>query len=128
MSYALTITDNTDSMTIPMPGRPLTESIVEGATEVTTMDMNVYTDFFGKKRVWEDTIDYMSNTDFLRLRAFYDRQFTQFRYPTLTITSMSVNNVPVRMKISSRKVVDTCGGVEDVTINLRETIQMSPGA
>ena len=125
MGYSITIQDSVDIMTIAIPERPLTESIIEGLTEITTLDMNIYTDFFAQKRVWEDTIRYMSKYNFDRLKGFYDRQFTSFSYPTISIPGLDVSNVVVRMKLTPRKIVDNHGGVSDVTINFRETIQMS---
>ena len=125
MAYAITIQDSVDTMTISLPERPLTETIIEGATEVTTLDMNTYTDFFAQKRRWEDTIAYMSETDFNKLKGFYDRQFTLFAYPLISIPDLNVNNVAARFTLTPRKIVDNCGGVEDVSMSFRETIQMS---
>ena len=125
MAFTITIQDNTDTMVITVPGNPLVESIIEGLTEVTTLDMNTYTDFFAQKRVWENTFSYMSEADYNQLKGFYDRQFTQFMYPTISISGLGVNNVPARMRLSARKIVDNCGTVDNVVVNFRETIQMS---
>jgi hypothetical protein len=46
MAYEITLTDSVDTMTISFPRPPLEERDIEGAVDVTTLDMNVYTDFF----------------------------------------------------------------------------------
>ena len=123
--YSITLTDSVDSLTLPMLEVPLQEKDIEGATDVTTMDLNVYTDFFAKKRIWSHSWAYMSETDFDALKGFYDRQFTLYQYPEVTIEGLNVTDVVVRLNLSSRKVIDNCGEVQDVQIELRETIQMT---
>lgn len=124
-AFEITISDTVDTMTIDYPAPPLTEAIIEGATDVTTLDMNLYTDFFAQKRVWEDTLDFMTETDFNQLKGFYDRQFTLWLYPTITISDLSVSDVVVRMELTPRRVIDNCGTVENVRFSFRETVQMT---
>lgn len=128
MAFDITISDTVDEMTISFPSPPLTESIIEGATDVVTLDMNVYTDFFATKRVWSDVLPYMTEADFDRLKGFYDRQFTLWQYPTLTIPDLNVTDVVVRMNLTPRRVIDNCGTVENVEVSFRETVQMTQAA
>lgn len=127
--YELTITDDTGSLTLPMLEVPLNEKTIEGATDVQTLDLNVYTDFFAKKRVWRHTWAYLSEDEFEDLKGYYDRQFTLFKYPTITITDLNVTDVVVRMSKLERDIIDNCGEVRAVDVEFRETIQMSdPGS
>ena len=100
MAFDITLTDSIDTMTIEFPSPPLTEAVIEGATDVQTLDMNIHTDFFATKRVWSNTLDLMTEADFNKLKGFYDRQFTLFQYPELSIPDLSISSVVVRMTIS----------------------------
>lgn len=123
--YQIQLTDDIADETMPRLNIPLVEEDIEGATDVVTLDMNVYTDFFAKKRQWSHQWAYISETEFNTLKGFYDRQFTLFKYPMLTISEQGVNLVVVRMSLSPRRIVDNCGTVENVEVVFRETIQMS---
>jgi hypothetical protein len=125
MAYEITLTDSVDTMTISFPRPPLEERDIEGAVDVTTLDMNVYTDFFAKKREWSNTLQYMSEADFNKLKGFYDRQFTLWQYPLVSIPDLGVSNIVVRMSLSPRQVIDNCGTVQNVQITLRETVQQT---
>lgn len=123
--YEIEINDTVDSMVIQFPEVPLEERTIEGATDVLTLDMNIYTDFFAMKRSWSNNIAYMSEIDFNKLKGFYDRQFTLWLYPTLTISGLNVNDVVVRFTLSPRNIIDNCGEVRGVSLDFRETIQMT---
>src|SRR5690554_4490431 len=113
--YEIIISDTVDEMTIEVPSVPLTEVVIEGTTDVTTLDLNMYTDFFATKRSWANTLEYMTETEFNQLKGFYDRQWTLWQYPTLSIPDLDVNDVVVRMSITPRQIIDQCGTVNDVT-------------
>lgn len=125
MNYQITISDSVDTMTITSPRPPLIEADIEGTADVVTLDLNVYTDFFAKKRLWENTLQYMSEEDFNQLKGFYDRQFTLWEYPLLSIPDLEVTDVVVRMMLSPRRVIDNCGRVENVEMSFRETVQQT---
>lgn len=125
MAYEVTLTDSVDTMTINFPSPPLSERTIEGVADVVTLDMNLYTDFFATKREWSNTLAYMTEADFNQLKGFYDRQFTLWQYPEVSIPDLNASNVVVRMSLSPRQVIDNCGTVQNVQITLRETVQMS---
>lgn len=127
MNYAITISDTVDEMTIDMPSVPLTEDTIEGVADVVTLDLNLYTDFFATKRSWANTLQYMDESDFNQLKGFYDRQWTLWQYPTISIPDLGVNDVVVRMSLTPRNIIDNCGTVQNVTMGFRETIQMTQG-
>lgn len=123
--YQIQLTDSTTSATMPALHVPLEEATIEGAVDVTTLDLNLYTDFVATKRRWAQTWKYMSEDDFNTLKGFYTRQFSLAEFPELTITDLGVTDVVVRMELSPRNIIDHCGTVENVEVSFRETIQMS---
>ena len=120
----LTLTDSSTSETFNTLSPPLQEAVVEGATDVVTLDMNMSTYFTANKRRWTHKWAYMSKADFNVLKGFYDRQFTLYQYPTLTCATLGVSAVPCRMTITPRNIIDNCETVQDVEITLRESAQM----
>lgn len=121
MSIDLRLTDEIEDEILPILNIPLIEETLENATDVITLDYNVYTDFINHKRRWEHTWAYLSEDDYNKVRGFYDRQFTEYKYPLLSIDYYGINLVPVRMTIEPKNIINGCGMVQDVTISLRET-------
>ena len=120
----LELTDATGTSTLQMLEVPLSIKTIEGATDVQTLDYNVYTDFLAQKRVWSHTWAYMDESDYNILKGYYDRQFTLFEYPELSIDYYNVANVPVRMTLNHQEVVNYCGRVQNVEVTFRETKQL----
>ena len=127
MAYEITLTDSTGSWTSPAPNTPLTEQVIEASSEVVTLDLNVYVDLFNTKRVWTIRWGYLDAVDYDHLRGFYDRQFTDLKFPYLNIPDLGVSGSVVRATISERNITDQSGLVENVEITLRETIQSTDG-
>lgn len=125
MAYEITLTDDSASWVSPSPKPPLVVDTIESAIDVTTLDLNVYTDLIGTKKMWTVNWGGLSPSEYAALKAFYDRQFTLYKYPTLTIPDLGVSDAVVRMTITSQDIVDDSGVVDGVTITLRETIQTS---
>lgn len=123
MAYELVLTDASGTDTLQATEVPLTITPIEGAVDVQTLSYNIYTDFIAQKRAWSHTWAYMSESDFNVLKGYYDRQFTAFTYPLLTITDLGVDEVPVRMRIEPQNIIDNCGVVRDVTVSFRESKQ-----
>lgn len=121
MNYDLTLTDATGTETFNQAEIPITTTPVEIGTDVQVLSGNVYTDFIDLKRTWTRTFTYMDKADFDLLKGFYDRQFTLFTYPLLTITDDGANNVPVRMTFSGQNIIDNCGTIQEVTVSFRES-------
>ncbi len=116
--------DNTTTLTLPVLNIPLQEDTIENAVDVQTLDYNIYTDFINQKRKWTHTWAYLSDSDYNLIKGFYDRQFTLFRYPTLTIGYYGVTDIPVRLNLNTKTIVNTCGMVNNVTLVMRETTQL----
>jgi hypothetical protein len=120
----IVIADTVGTLTLTTLEVPLTEQTIENATDVQTLDYNVYTDFINTKRQWVHRWDSLTQTQYNSLRAFYNRQFTLYQYPTLTIDYYSVSDVPVRMYLNEKDIVDNCGTIENVEVRFRETALM----
>ena len=100
---------------------PFTTSTIESSQDVQTADNNISTYFTPNKRQWSHTWRYLSEEQFNELKGFYDRQFTLYKYPLVSIPEDGVENIAVRMYLDPKRVVDDCGVVENTSITLRET-------
>lgn len=121
--YEIIISDSTGSLTLPALEVPLTIGTIEGASDVQTLDFNVYTDFVTTKRQISHTWAFLSEDDFNAIKEFYDRQFTLYQYPTITITALGITDMTVRMTLNPQTIIDQCGTVADVTVGFRESKQ-----
>lgn len=122
--YDITISDSTATVNLPASEVPLTVTTIEGATDVQTLSYNVYTDFVTTKRIVSHTWSYMTEAEFNTLKGFYDRQFTLFEYPEITIPGINVNGMVSRMSLEPRNIITNCGEVSGVTVSWRETRQL----
>jgi hypothetical protein len=118
------LTDGTTTATFTLIRPPLVIGTIEGATDIVTLDNNMSTYFTYNKRQWAVEMAYMSEAEFNTLKGFYDRQWTLFQYPLLSIDHFSVVNIPVRMYLDTQNVIDNCGTIENVQVRFRESIQM----
>lgn len=122
--YTIILTDSSGTLELPELEVPFSESTIESARDVQTLDYNVYTSFIAQKRVWEHAWSYLPEADFDAIKAYYDRQFSTYQYPRISIDGLDVDNVVVRMTLTPRRIIDGCGNVADVTVTFRETRQM----
>jgi len=121
--YEIIIEDSTGSMTLPPLEVPLSKSPIEGASDVTTLDNNIYTDFINLKSLIAHTWAYMNEADFTNLQGYYERQFTLYQYPSISIAALGITDMTVRMTLTPQQIVDHCGTVEGVTVSFRESKQ-----
>ncbi len=121
-----TISDASDSKTYGAMKivSPSSESQLEAATDVTTLDNNVSTYFSAKKRQW--VIDFVDLTteEFAEIKNFYERQWTQFKYPMISISSLGIENVTARMSVNDTSVIDACGTISGFEATFRESKQI----
>ena len=127
MAHEITLTDSSSTWTSPTPNTPLTVQTIEAASEVTTLDLNLYVDLFDTKKVWTVRWGSMDAANYQSLRGFYDRQHSTLEFPYLTIPDLNVSGVVTRMTMSDQSITDESGLVENVEIVLRETIQVTEG-
>lgn len=124
-----TISDSTDTMSFssyaikdPLVLQP---DITE--TDVKTLDGNISTYYSSTKETVELGLGNMTQEQFARLRGFVTRQYQNYKYPTITVTGASannINNMTAKISIVDQRIVNECGLVEDVTVNFRESKQM----
>jgi len=123
----LKLTDATGQSTLPELEVPFTITPLEGAADVTTLSFDVYTDFVSQKRIWTQTYAFLTREEYELIKGYYDRQFTNYTYPQLTIDESvgnDVTNVVVRMSITPQNIIDNCETISDFTISFRETKQL----
>lgn len=124
MAYEITLNDGTGANTLTATEVPLTTTPLEIATDVQVLSGNLYTDFIANKRIWSHTWAYLTEAEYDVIKGYYDRQFTLFTYPELTIVEEGVSDIPVRMSITPKQIIDNCGVVSDVTVSFRESRQL----
>lgn len=102
---------------------PFTISDVEGKSQSTTLDGNVYVDWAYNKKQYSFDIFNLTTQDYADIRAYYDYQFTSSAFPTITIPELGIDKLPVYMTMSSRNIVNQCLLTDKLTLKFRETIQ-----
>ena len=125
MSYEITLKNDSTAWYSPTPDPPITQRYIDSAVEVTTLDLNVYTDLLSRKRSWTIQWGYMDNTSYRKLRSIVENQFATLKLPTLSIPDFGVSDVVVKATLNDHSVVDRSGLVENIELTLRETIQSS---
>lgn len=132
MSITLTISDTTNSMTFDggQAGilSPLVSNPIIRETDVETIDANISTYYSATKRQYTIQLGEMGKDGYAELVAFRDRQYTNRKYPLITITgddNINVSSLPMKLTVNAQNVVDNCGTVENVTVTLRESKQMA---
>jgi len=121
MNITATITDGTASMELPIIEVPLTIGKEDFATDVVTLSNDIYTDFVEQKSSWAFPYSTMAEAEYEELEGFYNRQFSLYQYPSITIPYYGVFDVPVRMYLNAREVFNDCGTIQNVAVNFRET-------
>jgi len=118
------LTNDLGSLVLPKLEVPLTQGTIENATDVETLDGNIYTDFIRQKRQWTISYSYMSESEYNSVRAYYDQQFVDFKYPLLSIDFYTISNLPVRMYMNDKNIINNCADVRDVVLTFRESRQL----
>lgn len=125
MAYEITLKNRYTTWNSPTPDPPIVQRYIDSAIEVTTLDLNVYTDLLSRKRSWTIQWGYMDKTSYSNLRFIIESQFTNLELPTLSIPDFRVQDIVVKATLNDHSVVDRSGLVENVELTLRETIQAS---
>lgn len=122
---AASLSDSTGSLDLPPIEMKFLSTPLENAVDVTTLNGDVYTDFAGgQKASWEFNYDSLTEDEYNAIRAYYDRQFTDYAYPELTIPHYSLSDQPVRMYINEKDIWNHCGAIQNVKLTFRETGQL----
>lgn len=102
---------------------PFTIADVEGKSQNTTLDGNIYVDFVYNKKQFSVDIFNLTPSDYAKIRGFYDAQFTTGQFPTISIPELNIENMVVFFEISSRNIVNQCLLTNKLTLKFRETVQ-----
>ena len=127
MAIQIKITDTQTKETFSLLEAPLVSSPVIAETDVVTVDNNISTYYTGTKRRFEVNFGFMSDTDYAKLLGFRERQYSNYKYPTIQITGASnITSTPItaKMILNDQRIINNCGLVENVTAEFRESKQM----
>lgn len=126
-----TISNDISSVQLPLIQVPLTEEIIENATDVEPLDGNVYTslNYTGIKRRWTFPYESMLEADYNAIKQIYLSQFSDYQYPTLSIPYYdTIDDIPVRMYLNPKEVYNNCGDIQNIELSFRETNQLPSGS
>ena len=123
----MTLSDSSDTMSMTLLEVPIEDKDIEGATDNTTIDGNVFTDYLWLKKQFSQKWAIMDATTYERLRGFYTRQFDDAEVPTYTLKDSDSVEIysatPVRLSLTDGGVIDNCGTRQNVQLTMRETVQ-----
>lgn len=85
MIYRMKLADSVDEMTFDLLEVPIEDKDIEGATDNTTIDGNVFTDYLWLKKQFVQKWSLMCKDDYTQLRGFYTRQWENAEAPTYTL-------------------------------------------
>lgn len=128
MAITITITDAQDSQTFSLIEAPLVSAPIIAETDVKTVDNNISTYYTGTKRGFTVSFGYMSDSEYALLLGFRDRQYTNMKYPTITIsgaTNIPSTAITAKMTLNDQRIITNCGLVEGVSADFRESKQMA---
>jgi len=125
--YTMTLSDSSDTMSMTLLEVPIEDKDIEGATDNTTIDGNVFTDYLWLKKQFSQKWTIMDATTYAQLRGFYTRQFDNADVPTYTLEDGGgveiYSATPVRLSLTDGGVIDNCGTRQNVQLTMRETVQ-----
>lgn len=102
---------------------PLTITDIEGKSQNTTLNGNIYVDYVYNKKSFSVSIFNLKAADYATIRGFYDRQFTLNEFPLLSIPELNISEMPVFFEIGSREINSQCIVTDKLTLKFRETAQ-----
>lgn len=89
MAYRLNLKDSADALDIDVLEIPLADDFVEGASDNTTLDGNIYTDYLYLKKQYSYKWATMDAETYDRLKGFYTRQWSSKKYPYFTLSDLN---------------------------------------
>ena len=125
--YTMTLSDSSDTMSMTLLEIPIEDKDIEGATDNTTIDGNIFTDYLWLKKQFVQKWTIMDATTYVKLRGFYTRQWENAEAPTYTLEDSDSVEIypatPVRLSLTDGGVIDNCGTRQNVQLTMRETVQ-----
>lgn len=124
----LTIQDAQDIISFDtILSSPIILTPIINETDVETIDGNISTYYGSTKRQYQFKIAWLDATTYAQIIGFRDRQYTNLKYPRISITgatNINVSDMVAKITVSEQEVVDKCGTVENVVLTFRESKQM----
>ncbi len=124
----LTIQDQEDIISFDtILESPIVLSPIINETDVESIDGNISTYYGSTKRQYTFKIAWLDADTYAALKAFRDRQYTNLKYPQITVEgaqNLNIANMTAKMTLSDQEVTDNCGTVESITLTFRESKQM----
>ena len=127
MAITLTITDTSVTQTYTMLMAPVVSAPIITETDVQTVDGNISTYYNSTKQSFTVLLGDMTQDDYSVLKGFIQRQYSNLKYPSITITgaiNLNVNQMTAKMTLNDQNVVTNCGLVEGVQLFFRESKQL----
>lgn len=125
----LTIQDSEDSMTFGATLiTPISLTPIINETDVETLDGNISTYYSSTKRQYTFRLYAMDAESYSQLKAFIQRQYSNLRYPSITVEggpNLNVEGMTAKMALSEQQVINQCGLVDNITVTFRESRQMA---
>lgn len=125
MSYSITITDSAGVHQLPPLEVPLTRVKNEGITTVIPLSGNRYKDYIYTNLIYSHTWAWLTKEEYDLLDEIYERQKTEFIFPSITVEGDSITNMVVDFELGQKNIADDCGIVQNVTVNFYQTINPS---
>jgi len=122
------ITATLNGIAMPPIEQKFLKRPLENATDVVTLDGNMYTDFISLNEAWEFNYVIMTEAEYDLIKAAYEAQFTTYEYPLLSIPFFGITDQPARMSINEQDIWNNCGDVQNVQIQFRLTDQIDGGS
>lgn len=89
MAYRLNLKDSADALDIDVLEIPLADDFIEGASDNTTLDGNIFTDYLYLKKQYSYKWATMDAETYDRLKGFYTRQWSSKKYPYFTLSDQN---------------------------------------
>ena len=127
MAITLTITDTSVTQTYGVLMAPVVSSPIITETDVQTVDGNISTYYNSTKQSFTIQLGNMTQDEYSVLKGFIARQYSNLKYPVITITgaiNLNVTNMVAKMVLNDQNVVTNCGLVEGVQVVFRESKQI----
>lgn len=125
----LTIQDSQDSMRFGATLlTPITLTPIINETDIETLDGNISTYYSSTKRQYSFKLYPMDSANYVALKGFIERQYSNLRYPSITVDgaeNLNVDNMTAKMTLNEQQVVNQCGLVDNITVTFRESRQMA---
>lgn len=125
---SLTIQDSEDSITFTTPlAAPIILAPIINEADVETVDGNISTYYGSTKRQYTFKIAWLDAETYGSLQAFRDRQYSNLKYPHITVDgapNLNVADMTAKITLNDQEVTNNCGLVENITLTFRESKQM----